>query len=320
VRLSVITTIALCVLGAARAEVRQPVKRAVLISPKEAWAITERKDGRELLRFDGKKWQTEPRVHPSLLAASPRGDVWIVEEGRVLARGPREFALLLNLPPAPVPREIDLVYGISASELWVARRGEPPWRWNGRAWESLAAGFSDEMRTMFVARAAFASSAGDLWLGGAWQAESLDGATRIDDHLLHWNGTSWSSHPGGVHAQKPDLWIELRAIGGSAPNDLWAAGVGRGMKRDESVLLRYDGTGWSMITSPSRVPVDGIFARSANDVWLFGGATTIPVLLHHTGTLEPRNLGSPVLALAADKSGTLWSIDDRLKVQRFEAP
>lgn len=120
--------------------------------------------------------------------------------------------------------------------------------------------------------AIWGSSVSDIWII-AERTGDLAGTKETgnpDDNtaLLHWDGAAW-------RAIQIDETRRLRAIWGSARNDIWAAGSGPS-------LLHFDGESWSLVVEPI-IPAGGITAisgSSANDVWAVGWNRAI---LHFDG-------------------------------------
>lgn len=131
---------------------------------------------------------------------------------------------------------------------------------------------------------AFGSS--DLWAVGS-RRFTQQGQLHSFAWIVHWDGTRFSEVPcpnPGI----PNLrtWCELRAIGGSGPNDLWAAGSyerpfpNNGHIGPQMLFLHWDGASWSQVPEPlpqftymasaSGTRIESIVARASNDVWFFG--------------------------------------------------
>ncbi|MBK8100152.1 MAG: hypothetical protein IPK26_23875 [Planctomycetes bacterium] len=132
----------------------------------------------------------------------------------------------------------------------------------------------------------FAFSNRDLWAVGNF-ARELQGNRNTYSWILHWDGDRFTQVPSpspGI----PNLrtWCELHAVGGSSPNDVWAAGTyerqfpNNGHVGPQILLLHWDGSSWTQIPEPlpqftymassSGTRVDDIVALGPNDVWFFG--------------------------------------------------
>jgi hypothetical protein len=78
--------------------------------------------------------------------------------------------------------------------------------------------------------------------------------------------------------------IELRAVWGSAANDVYAVGT-------KGTILHYDGSVWSTMSGPTERDLNGIWGRSGNDIFAVGSANdyishySIPTIFHYDGTM-----------------------------------
>lgn len=127
-----------------------------------------------------------------------------------------------------------------------------------------------------------AINSGDVWAAGTSGNDPL---------TLHWDGGSWNIIP------VPELTYDaqLNGITAVSTNDVWAVGaVGSGVSSNTNTLiLRWNGTEWSVIPSPNGNPngrnkLNAIAAVSANDIWAVGEYTdntgTRPLILHWDGS------------------------------------
>jgi hypothetical protein len=142
--------------------------------------------------------------------------------------------------------------------------------------------------------------------------------------MLHWNGTAWSrvTSPGVLTAPG-----ELSAITAVTAKSAWAvgytAGIGTGKKH--SLLLHWNGTTWSQVTSPAPVAggsLAGITA-TARSGWAVGYVNTTPnapsccagtpLVFRWNGSQWSRlttklGNGSGLSAVAITAAGTAWAI------------
>jgi hypothetical protein len=109
---------------------------------------------------------------------------------------------------------------------------------------------------------------------------------------LHWNGSKWTkvSSPNPL----PGHVNQLSGVFARASNDVWAVGqdVNPSSSAPEATLiLHWNGTKWSQISSPNPGPSGGtlqaISADSAGDAWAVGavlGGVSGTLTLHWNGT------------------------------------
>ena len=130
----------------------------------------------------------------------------------------------------------------------------------------------------------------------------------------HWDGSSWtivsSPNQGGFSA--------LSAVGGIATNDLWAVGSFHetpGFHLEQTLILHWDGSQWSVVPSPSLQGSDQLNAVGAvatDDVWAVGqDSLPNPLFVHWDGQtwtlFDPPPDAGPQYAVAALAPNDVWS-------------
>jgi hypothetical protein len=188
-------------------------------------------------------------------------------------------------------------------------------RWNGESWvkvDSPNQGSGDN-----ILRGVTVVSPIDIWAVGSYTEPN--GETK--NLILHYNGIEWSITPNvpnqGTSSASLGTLItnELNAVHHSAPNEVWAVGryvmpeVGDSYrKRYNTLVLRYNGTSWSIVASPNPdVPnsgaisnnLYGVHVRASNDVWAVGQYRTY---------LGSGGLDFYWRTLAMHYNGTAWTI------------
>ena len=136
-------------------------------------------------------------------------------------------------------------------------------------------------------------SANDVWAVG-W-AQDPNGPKYVKRTLIqHFNGGTWDivSSPN----RRGDTFSQLHSVSGTSANNVWAVGSSHdGTLPSRTLIQRWDGTQWSIVSSPSPDTqfneLRGVAALSANDVWAVGyrGGTKseTPIetfILHWNGT------------------------------------
>jgi hypothetical protein len=137
--------------------------------------------------------------------------------------------------------------------------------WDGTSWSIVSS-------PAFAGANAFsvsADSSTDVWATG--------GQT-----ILHFDGTSWSSRTLGAE-------VNLVGVVALSPTSVWFVGSFGTDLRFTTLIEHWDGTSFSVVSSPNPNPsgnseLRAIVAVSANDVWAVG--TIIPggVTEHWDGT------------------------------------
>jgi hypothetical protein len=165
----------------------------------------------------------------------------------------------------PVPTETNLPYaftGISAAgpdDVWVLGHGSVllsstserfedfSLHFNGTSWSSALMPVSSSAADVYNFDAVKANSPTDVWaVGGIGDGIGAQQTTLIE----HWNGTAWSVVP----SPSPGLADSLSAVTTSnASNDVWAVGTTAptGTDVDQPLILNWNGTAWSAVTTPA---------------------------------------------------------------------
>lgn len=203
-------------------------------------------------------------------------------------------------------------------------------RWNGTAWSMMS--LPDPNTTnpgMTKSLSAIsADSATDVWAVGEYTIVYTPTGIRYEPYSLHWNGSSWS-----VVAMPPvpgtdgQLVYQFNAIDAISPGNVWAVGdsgddVGVGGTPTATLIEHYNGTSWSVVSSPAggTAPyLTGVAASSASDVWAVGYTTPAGGTAHQTLTLNwtgsawstvtSPDVGSSSLLAGASSApgGPLWA-------------
>lgn len=162
-------------------------------------------------------------------------------------------------------------------------------------WSTVSSGTTQDLRGIW------GSSPSDVWAVGY--------AT-----ILHYNGTSWSSVPSPVSGRSQLLF----GVWGSSASDVWAVGADyEGQMSDEPgspfppVILHYDGTSWSSVSTDATLQFYSIWGANASDVWA-GGAEEI---MHFDGSawaITSTGVASPTYGIAGTSSSNVWFVGSSL--------
>ena len=147
---------------------------------------------------------------------------------------------------------------------------------------------------------AVAFAADDVWAAG--------------DGIVHFDGAGWKQVISG---QRPFF----RAIDGSAPDQIWAAGELAADYCDSyGLLYHFDGQSWQPQATGTHVPLYGLDMLSATDGWAVGGMEQAVIVRYdgrawHT-VAAPELAGlRAVQALAADD---VWAVGDRGAIAHYD--
>ena len=184
--------------------------------------------------------------------------------------------------------------------------------WDGRTWSRAT---SPHVRVLTDVET---FSEDDAWaIGGA--------------RILHWDGATWEP---SRHPSPPGM--NLTAIDGSGPNDIWAVGTRHGERWREygvpfvgsaTLTMHWDGSTWRVVDSPNGArrlnAVTGVVALSPTNVWLVGSSRTDQPTRSRTMTQHwdgnawnlvpspnPDRKDNVLNAVGTDSAGGVWAIGE----------
>jgi hypothetical protein len=162
-------------------------------------------------------------------------------------------------------------------------------RWNGKDWTRVAS-----PGTGTILGLGFAASSNG-WAVGSNGSKTL---------ILHWNGKTWNSSPAVAAAPPPPATRYstaggLAGVAAASASSAWAVGHAGTGTSAKVLMLHWNGSRWSRVTSPSVLTGAGELAAitvvSAKDAWAVGytgtfttTASTRTLLLHWNGTAWSR--------------------------------
>ncbi len=317
-------------------------------STSDVWAVgfTGGSNGRLTLteHWNGSAWSVVSSPNPSstqnqLLAVAALGanNVWAVGSAINTNPGvgvPQTLFLQWNgtswvqvqgdnTVPAGLGPQPAAVGAIGASDIWsVGSDGSTlAEHWNGSSWS--IASTPDAGMGQDVLNGAGASSSTDAWAVGYFTA-GLEKRTLIE----HWNGTQWSI----VASPNSNLDLNvLKAVAAISSTNAWAVGYSENSNQDfrTTLVLHWDGTSWSVVSSPSPdpgtgTPVDAlnsISVNSASDIWAAGDSTSSSIgtdqtLIEHWDGSAWNAVPSPnvsgtnsgLFAVAAFGTSDVWAV------------
>jgi len=192
--------------------------------------------------------------------------------------------------------------------------------WDGTSWSQASSQAVDHADNVVL------NGVGVLSGSNAWTAGYYDNDNRVLSQALtkHWDGSAWSivSTPNiGENANYID------AVAAESSSDVWAVGYhdnpGTGPKR--TLIEHWDGTSWSVVTSPNVGVYDnrlqGVATVSSTNVWAVGYYSTssaIQTLIEHwDGTswstvpsLSPGPTVNFLSAVAAVATNDVWAVGE----------
>jgi hypothetical protein len=295
------------------------------VSANDVWAVGSFSTGgsgstdRTLIeRWNGANWRVVASPNPGVdenilhaVAAISAQDVWAVGEAFTFnGRNEKVWRTLIehwdgrnwSVVESPSLGEGDALQAVtaaSANDIWAVGNfsysgyGRGPVtlieHWNGRDWSVVPSPSPGTPGNSLWGVAAV--SANDAWAVGSYF--STDGIPSRQALIEHWNGVRWSV----VKSPHSGAGLEGVTLGGVAAistNDVWAVGYGYAEQRATGgrsnaslggLIEHWNGTSWSVVTSPSSGTLNGVSTVSANDIWAVGvkaaiGAQTLTELYH----------------------------------------
>jgi hypothetical protein len=159
--------------------------------------------------------------------------------------------------------------------------------WNGTGWSLITTPSPGGTATGDFSHLAGLSctSASNCWAAGSYGSEGTQ-FTALNQ-ILHWDGRQWSQvttpNPDGTSAGAGNL---LAGVACTSAGNCWAVGdygsIGGGAGTVLNEALRWNGTNWSLVTTPDPAGtgngetnmLNGVRCASANSCWAVG--TQIP--------------------------------------------
>jgi hypothetical protein len=178
----------------------------------------------------------------------------------------------MAVPSKPVNGSFSRVKAFSATDAWaVGRAGDTfssatlAMHWNGTAWSPVGTpspGTRDNVLTSLAG-----SGPNDVWAVGYYK--DLPYGNRVIHPLaLHWNGSAWSRV--SVPDVGPIVTI-LRDVVVLSSTNAWAVGYASGgINGTTGAVLHWNGSSWSVASSPALGSLNSVAAVSAGDIWVTG--------------------------------------------------
>jgi hypothetical protein len=276
-------------------------------SASNAWAVgfTNSSNGNNTLieRWNGSSWNISPSPNASgsaqnhLLAVKsfPSGETWAVGSHNV--PGSLAFSTLTerwngsswSIVPSPDTASFENhlmdVDGVAANDLWAVghtRNGDYSvaapliLHWNGSAWSVVPSPTGNDATLEGVV----ALATNDVWaVGSVFSIELLWHVPFV----VHWDGSAWTR----VNVPSPTpQGGRLFGVAALSPTKVYAVGQAPGIP---SLVLRWNGTGWSRETTPTTGTVWEATAAASGTVWAVGQRGNPNVGVGRTYTLRTSN-------------------------------
>jgi hypothetical protein len=288
----------------------------VAISPSLAWAAGNVTDGAHpgqvIEQWNGAKWSLFPgpkfgkkdRANVFAMTSSSANDVWAI--GSLVNLGTGLVSPLFEhwngaaWTATTGESSNEFLFGASAyaaNDAWaVGFKGSDSittsaMHWDGSSWKHVATPTVGKGTNKLNAVLALAPS--DVWAVGSSTPVAPPKQAATLTLIEHFDGTSWTVVPspnvGPTSANQSNRLLGLTA---NSANDIWAFGsyfAEDGSGHQMTLLLHWDGTSWTVASSPS--PAKGGFpcdllwtgvVSSPGNVWILGSGHDESLAIHAT--------------------------------------
>src|SRR6202051_2486893 len=286
------------------------------ISPTLAWAAGNVTDGAHkgqvIEQWNGTKWSPFPspkfgkkdRADVFAMTANSANDVWAIGSLVNLRTGLVSFLFEhwngTAWTATTVESNNQFLFGVSAdaaNDAWaVGFNGSDSittsaMHWDGANWKRVATPNVGEGTNKLNALLALAPN--DAWAVGFSTPVAPPKQAATLTLIEHFDGTSWAVVPSpNVGPNSANQSNRLLGLTGNSANDIWAFGsyfVADGSGHQMTLLLHWDGTSWTVASSPSPTkggfPCDLLWAGvvpSSGNLWILGSVHDGTLAIHMT--------------------------------------
>ena len=288
----------------------------VAISPTLAWAagnvtvgahsgqVIEQWSGAKWSLFPGPKFGKKDQANVFAMTSSSANDVWAI--GNLMNLGTGVVSSLFEhwngttWTATTVDSNNQFLFGASAdaaNDAWaVGFNGSEnietsAMHWDGTSWKSVPTPNVGEGTNKLNAVLALAPN--DVWAVGFSTPVAPPKQAATLTLIEHFDGVSWAIVPSpNVGPNSPNQSNRLLGLTANSANDIWAFGSyfpADGSGHQMTLLLHWDGTRWTIASSPSPAkggfPCDLLWAGvvpSSGNVWILGSGHDGSLAMHMT--------------------------------------
>ena len=324
----------------------------VAISPQDVWAVGYYNASISPVdtlidHWDGSKWSIikspNPNIDENLLqavAASSSNDVWAVGStnfgsttvSKTLIEhwNGSTWSVVASPNSGTGNNFLQSVTVISSTDAWASGYYTNKSslvehmlmeHWDGFSWQVVTVPSPGQLYNELEGLTAI--SANDVWAVGSYDKTETSPLLTLSEH---WDGTQWSIVNSVTKANTDANLVSVSAI---AANDIWAVGLNSklGGSGDAKTLTEHwNGTTWSIVSSPNRQPSDALLSVAAvatNNVWAVGnvsinnGGGSHTVIEHWDGTQwslvsspnTPNNFNE-LYGVTVASNGEAWAVGE----------
>ena len=278
----------------------------VALSADNVWAVGEdfsypAPNQALIEHWNGKKWSIVPS--PAIDSSGQLNgitripgtkELWAVGTQFSSANGPQTLIERWNgtrwkVVPSPILNEdpnaqTNILYRVTAlseDNAWAVgvyyESGDLPQEaliehWDGKQWRVVPAATPPGTHYGWL-YGTVALSAKDIWAVGTSTTTAGGGEMVL---INHWNGKTWSLVAGPNPGMNANFLYSVARTPGT--NELWAVGNYLTSGAYQTLIERWNGKKWSLVTSPSPGSngngLQGVVALSVNDAWAVGSDTS----------------------------------------------
>jgi hypothetical protein len=294
----------------------------VAISPTSAWAagnvINGAHPGQVIEQWNGTKWSLFPgpkfgkkdQADVFAMTSSSANDVWaigsLVNLGTGLVSSLFEHWNGTAWTATTVESNNEFLFGGSAdatNDAWAVgfhgsdNIGTSAMHWDGTTWKSVPTPNAGEGTNKLNAVLALAPN--NVWAVGFSTPAAPPKRAATLTLIEHFDGTSWAVVPSpNVGPNSANQSNRLLGLTANSANDIWAFGsyfAADGSGHQMTLLLHWDGTSWTIASSPSPTkggfPCDLLWAGvvpSPGDLWILGSVHDGTLAIHMTAGADSR--------------------------------
>lgn len=160
------------------------------------------------------------------------------------------------------------VWGLDENNVWAVGYLNLPngesgiIKWNGSEWKSFPTSSG-------VKYGIFGFSQSNIFVVG----ESINRG-----FIAIWNGNNWTEYRDEYFLSRGDTVYPLRAVWGSATNDVWAVG-------DKGTIIHWNGDGWKKVDARITTRINAVWGTSQSDIYIVAVSGVNSALYKYNGSV-----------------------------------
>lgn len=308
---------------------KAPTLRAVWgSSATDVWVV-----GETVLHYDGTSWTEVAGFSGKSLYdvwGTDASDIWLVgTSGRIHHYDGSKWSEVAS----GVTQTLRTVAGTGRNDVWIGGQSGLLLRWNGTAWSKVSAPASFDIISVSC------SQINDCW---ALVAQDMYGVS--SKSVMRWDGARWAqrsdiptlgSFYGVLALGANEVWLAgaptyrfdgtswVNTTMGVSPSLIKAIAVAAGQERVGAgiygMIMRWNGSKWSPVTSGRGDHVSASFVGPAGEIWVAGSSKLLA--RYSNSRLEwatPPETHSAYNGVWGSGSRDVWAVGDAGKIARYD--